>query len=1004
MKILKIEFKNVNSLQGQHTIDFTQPPFHGDSLFAITGPTGAGKSTILDVITLALFNEIPRLGKMSKTEVEIKGAILTRGQKDAFARVVYQLENGMSYTSEWSISTNKNGNLRDYEMQLYLTDSGQQLVEKKSSIPAKNEELIGLKYDQFRKSVILAQGAFAEFLKVDKKERAELLEKITGTGIYRELGKKAFETYRVFKNEIEELKFIANTFRNELIEDEVVVELKQAVDAVKDTITKAEEKLKISDEKIKLKEDIAVQQKRLKIEEDNKLRLLKETEDFNQKEGKLLNLHNLAAPFEDDLKNWQRLNNQLISVKKNISDNNEKSEKLNRKKHDLITETSQLIQKEIQEANYSEQLSDFERNVLDIRQKRDGLKSKGEGLKSEINSDLRPLGIVVERDYKHYESEFQENLKNASEFIQQSIFKDLNEKDLENRLETVTTLQGTLLEAKSKAEHINRLENAVNTKNDELQSLTDKSSKFPESIEKLDSELTIAAQKSENLQLKKENHLLYASLEEKRQHLVDGEPCPLCGSLEHPLHPDFKEDKSDLDIELAAAKEQEKEIQLKLTELNSELKSLQVSSEKISNELQSDKTELEHLLKEFERKFSFELYTAWDTIIAENQSETVHLKQLLQKFREKEIFEIVLPKLTEITKVYEEAITHQESLKTLYPHKDPVEDRVKSFEQNWNSLISDIKIISSRKIELESEHRETENELNPLHVNLISTVRQTDFEDIPAAISALLSFDKRTQLEQQRDQLRQRTENTVTTIRTLSEILEKSKEKDDERSVEDLLEEKDSLSKSIVEDRKTMEENNRLLKNQEFNLARISDIQKEIDQKEKDSRFWKLLNDLIGDANGKNFNNFAQHLTLIQLIHLANLRLDKLSRRYLIASPNDAEDDALVIVDKEMGNQLRSVKTLSGGETFIISLALALALSDLASDNVQIKSLFIDEGFGTLDPETLDVVLTTLEQLQEEGAKMIGIISHVDSLKERISTQIQVIPNGRGFSSVKLTG
>ena len=105
-----------------------------------------------------------------------------------------------------------------------------------------------------------------------------------------------------------------------------------------------------------------------------------------------------------------------------------------------------------------------------------------------------------------------------------------------------------------------------------------------------------------------------------------------------------------------------------------------------------------------------------------------------------------------------------------------------------------------------------------------------------------------------------------------------------------------------------------------------------------------------------------------------------------------------------MGGMKRSVKTLSGGETFVISLALALALSDLASSNVQIKSLFIDEGFGTLDPDSLEQVLITLEELQEEGSKMIGVISHVDSLKERITTQLRIIPNGRGFSKIEIVG
>src|SRR5690606_19116473 len=115
---LKIEFENINSLKGRHEIDFSKAPFTVSSLFAITGPTGSGKSSILDVISLALFNMVPRLGKISKSEIINKGALLTRNQKEASAKVTYETREGI-YASEWSISTNRNNNLRDYEMFIY---------------------------------------------------------------------------------------------------------------------------------------------------------------------------------------------------------------------------------------------------------------------------------------------------------------------------------------------------------------------------------------------------------------------------------------------------------------------------------------------------------------------------------------------------------------------------------------------------------------------------------------------------------------------------------------------------------------------------------------------------------------------------------------------------------------------------------------------------------------------------------------------------------------------
>jgi exonuclease SbcC len=160
------------------------------------------------------------------------------------------------------------------------------------------------------------------------------------------------------------------------------------------------------------------------------------------------------------------------------------------------------------------------------------------------------------------------------------------------------------------------------------------------------------------------------------------------------------------------------------------------------------------------------------------------------------------------------------------------------------------------------------------------------------------------------------------------------------------------------------------------------------------------LNKYIGDAEGSKFAKFAQNLSLQHLISEANKRLTKLTDRYLLLH-TDIEQD-LRISDLYQGGTGRSVKTLSGGETFIVSLALALSLSDMASQNVRLDSLFIDEGFGTLDHETLETALATLEKLQSESNRTIGIISHVESLKERITTQIRVLRNAHGYSTLSV--
>ena len=223
------------------------------------------------------------------------------------------------------------------------------------------------------------------------------------------------------------------------------------------------------------------------------------------------------------------------------------------------------------------------------------------------------------------------------------------------------------------------------------------------------------------------------------------------------------------------------------------------------------------------------------------------------------------------------------------------------------------------------------------------------------------------------------------------------------KSKEELLEELNTYVQQIKKDKENLEESRVQQRENESRKNRISKLKLQVDETRQANLKWQLLREYIGDAEGKIFSTFAQRLTLKKLILLTNERLRKLNDRYLLDIPFEEEDDDLIIIDLYLGEERRSVKTLSGGETFIVSLALALALSDLASKNVRIESLYIDEGFGSLDPETLDIAISTLEQLQIESNKTIGIISHVDSLKERIETQIQLEKNSSGFSKIVIT-
>ncbi len=201
------------------------------------------------------------------------------------------------------------------------------------------------------------------------------------------------------------------------------------------------------------------------------------------------------------------------------------------------------------------------------------------------------------------------------------------------------------------------------------------------------------------------------------------------------------------------------------------------------------------------------------------------------------------------------------------------------------------------------------------------------------------------------------------------------------------------FSERSVELRIALETDAKARIEQRAEVERISDLEKEASP-------WLVLRDLIGSADGNAFSRFAQGLTLAQLVVYANKHLRELNPRYRIHRVADA-DLELEIVDCYEANAIRPTRSLSGGESFLVSLALALGLSELAGRNTKIESLFIDEGFGSLDTDTLDVALSALENLRLQN-RMIGVISHVEELKTRVGTQIQVILKANGHAALNI--
>jgi exonuclease SbcC len=277
------------------------------------------------------------------------------------------------------------------------------------------------------------------------------------------------------------------------------------------------------------------------------------------------------------------------------------------------------------------------------------------------------------------------------------------------------------------------------------------------------------------------------------------------------------------------------------------------------------------------------------------------------------------------------------------------------------------------------------------------------FADEPAFLEARLSLEDRNILSSQAEELdRAKTELTARQKDRQLRLATEQKKQLTDKALEDL----QLIQKELEATRKVLSDAVAALKHKlNENTAATEKIKTKhsaVELQRNEYQRWETLHQLIGSADGKKYRNFAQGLTFELMVSHANQQLVKMTDRYQLIR-DEYQPLELNVVDHYQAGQIRSTKNLSGGESFIVSLTLALGLSKMASKKVRVDSLFLDEGFGTLDEEALETALETLSGLQQDG-KLIGIISHVSALKERISTQIKISPVSGGRSTVSGPG
>ena len=1008
MKIISIRFKNINSLKGEHQIRFDKYPLQDSGIFAITGPTGSGKSTLLDVITLALFNQIPRLPKVSKTEITKSGSVVTHNCKEAFAQITYRVKNN-EYTSVWSISQTKKGAFKDYEMTLFKPD-GIPFDLKKSEIPAQNEVLIGLKYQQFIKAILLSQGEFARFLKAKKNERGKLLEDITGTDIYRHLGELCHQTYKNYLQELEQkrqewevIEVLSKDAVKELKNDQVTY--KQQVEQVGAELTRLQKAVEIKQTLLQFRQNLSVAQQ-------NQIKLDKELRAF-QPDAERLKKHNELQELAVDFSQYQQtkviiksaLNNQ-VSLKESLA-------KASNQLQHILQETTSLVGANVQSSHFVGQINAFYQEVSSLDNALDSLKDKGKTERQRVNQAIASNRLNIDTKEKPLVAiqVLNQRINQAKKSLSENGIKSYNLDQLEQLKALVVKFRGDLLfmnEWMGLLKQIKQIEQDTQVAQQQQQQLVLRLASIKPLLQEKQKVQNLLIQQLDMLQLQKDTALKQASMEAHRAALKPGEACPLCGSEAHPFVVDSpplvsivetqlnkcQESLQLSEQELKALEKQEIEQQSSLKYLQAAIKDLSFKKKQLNNQLEAQK----------------ELYQEKDSLpqqVEEGLIQRLKIKiekqeALLSTLQALRLQEALLSDFEKLQTILEQHADLYQKRKAIY-RGNSIKDDCQQLEKEFNAVQMALLKANTgidKEIKIVAEHQLRLEKLQKL---LSVAIKQYNLSSIEVLNELLLAPEFYKTLTQKKESFTIQKTQIATAIQHSKEQIEKDLERDKypDIDLEQLNNKQKVCADSYQQLTRSMAKVEAQIDRDSQDRIRIEKLKKASTSLSEKVAKWKKMDLLIGDAKGNNFSNFAQALTLQNLLVYANKRIQKLTDRYLIVPPE--KEGTLRVLDLYHGNISRSVATLSGGETFLVSLALALSLSDMASKTVSIDSLFIDEGFSTLDKDAQQMALDTLDNLQSVSQKTIGVISHVEALKSRINVQIQLDKNAQGYSSLKVS-
>ncbi len=1092
MRILNLKFKNINSLAGENEIDFTRSEFTNDGLFAITGKTGSGKSSILDAISLSLYGKTPRV-EISANE----NAVMTRGEKDCYAEITFEVSSKI-WKSTWQQNRTKSGKLNPVHRKIAEAD-GTIIADQVRACDTAIIEIIGLNFNQFTKVIMLAQGSFAAFLQADKNDKGELLEQITGTEIYGEISKKVFERNRIEKEKLDKILIAADAIKV-LSEEEIKSLLDENVELEKQKQSIVNKLQNIETAK-KWLDDLGSLEKQINTAKKNLPELLQNTQlsksQLDNAISTQINAKNLLANEEPIFKLTRELDTKIalkekllkplfdtIEALKSESNDLNQELKFNKEKVDQTQKT--LIEKQNWKAKhlvYETLVTQYaaiekEHQILQLNnQTLTTLNEEIEGLNQNLNAKQSEAKIANDiLNEKKEKLNLKTNSLDEKKLALQTALAGKERNVLQTDKDYIVNI-GTLLKALLENETERKIKKTESEENEQKSLLLEaESDTLSTNIETNKKELNSL---NSQIKLLEENILLnrsILSLTEHRQNLKAGESCPLCGSLEHPFAagnmPQIGNQEQEL-LNLKTTHEQVSKVlsmfEIKLAEIGSNRNNLILYLTNAEKQIQdltqkqtlilTDLTELnptfsyptsgnkidllQHLLTEKQTEFKTINNLINDVTSKENEIIELRDHQIPILERERQLAEQINTNLKIQVGLIEQEFANKKALydtqhvkyiqdnndflKTLNLYEVETILELKNRLAQWNAIQKTIEDLTQQiqgiknvilvlqnnldKVALQLQEKELERKEIEIEKSNLSKERVAIFEERQVDEEEY-KLKKQIESAELAKQLVEKTFHEISTNLAKCEaiIAEKEKELIEKKSlkISDIeftdLENEYAKNKEIADSfLQKIGANQQMLKTN-YEAQKESGIKlKEKERQQEVYNQWSILDKLIGAGDGKKFRNFAQALTFEHLIGLANKQLEKMSERYLLKRCGEQSNPfELSVIDKFQNGEERTAQNLSGGEKFIVSLSLALGLANMASKNMRIDTMFIDEGFGTLDADYLDVALSALSNLQNEG-KIIGVISHLAELKERIATHIAIVPVGNGHSKIEVT-